>query len=172
MNHVQNHFVSGPSSAPAWEFRAVGVRYHAEMEGKRPKTYELGSKLLSARITSPSARTSKPASYSAFLMCRSCALRPVPGTPSPVEGRILVQILPISGRPYVPLMCNPADFHRQGRRVPPPRPAATINQVMHSKPDHFIVHSPAIFSHPCDVLKYVKTDGKRPFLHTPAPSYF
>jgi hypothetical protein len=52
------------------------------------------------------------------------------------------------------------------------RLAATINRTMHSKPDDFIVHWPAIFSHPRDVLKYAKKDGNRPLLHTAAPSSF
>lgn len=37
---------------------------------------------------------------------------------------------------YVPLMCT------SGRRAPvKPRAAPTVNRTMHSKPDHFIVHS-------------------------------
>ena len=58
-----------------------------------------------------------------------------------------------------------------GCRVPPLRPAATINRTMHNKLDHFIVHPRE--THPLsDVLKNTKKDTNRPFLHTPAPSSF
>jgi hypothetical protein len=52
-----------------------------------------------------------------------------------------------------------------------PRPAATINRIMHSKTDGFIVHPRE--THPLhEVLKNTKTDTNRPFLHTSAPSSF
>ena len=170
MNHVQNHFVDDPPPAPAWEFRAMGVRQYGGVEGKRPKTYDPGPKLMPAGILRPSSRASKLATHSAFLMCRSCALPPVPGTLSSAEGRISAQIRPISGQSYVPLMCNPAIVHRQGLRVPALRKAVTVNRILHSKPTDFIVHSRQ--THPLRaVRKDAKTDTNRPFLLKPASSF-
>jgi hypothetical protein len=171
MNHVQTQSVNDPLPAPAWEYRAVGVRHQASTEGKRSKAYESGSELLNARKPRPSSGTPKAAAHSAFLMCRSCALPPAPRAPCSAGMRVLAQLRPVSVRPYVPLMCKPAASQRSGRRVPPPRLAATINRTMHSRPDHFVVHSREIHP-PRDVLKYAKTDENRPFLHTPAPSSF
>jgi hypothetical protein len=168
MNHVQNHFVIDSPPAPAWESRAMGVRQYGGVEGKRPKTYDPGSKLMPAGILRPSSRASKLAAHSAFLMYRSCALPPVPGTLSSAEGRIAAQIRPISGQPYVPLICNPANVHRQGFRVPALRKAVTVNRILHTKPTDFIVHSQDI--HPsAAVRKDAKADRNRPFLHMPAP---
>ena len=141
------------------------------------KTYEPGSKLMTASIesgpetermlTRPSSGAQKQAAHSAFFMCRSCALLPVPGASSPEKRRISARIRPISGSPNVPLMCNPAESHRQGHRVPPLRKAATINRTLHGKPEHFTVHPHRIHPSPA-VLENSKTARNGPLLPTEA----
>jgi hypothetical protein len=50
--------------------------------------------------------------------------------------------------------------------------AATINRIMHSKLNGFIVRSLIKLPHSIPLLKYAKTDDKRPLLHTPALERF
>ncbi len=188
MVHVQNLWGIPNTSAQTF----ISPKPRSPM-GCAFKTYERGAKLITASIgtglesglesgaqsraqsqrilTRPNSGTPKAAAHSAFLMCRSCALPPAPGAPWSAGRRVLAQLRPVSVRPYVPLMCKPAASQRPGRRVPPPRPAATINRTMHSKLDDFIVHSREI-QPLSDVLKNTKKDTNRPFLPTPAPSSF
>lgn len=86
MNHVpkemrQSHFLRHRARevtdiSLSAHYARVTVRAPQLTTGCMVKTYDPGSKLLSARITSPGDGTSKPAAHSTFLMCRSCATRP------------------------------------------------------------------------------------------------